>query len=134
MRPHKTVLRPTNRLDPVNPEDDAAIYYTSGTTGKPKGAVHTHKSLLAEINLPNRDLSPEDVALCVMPFFHVGGTAAYQFGVFKSGATSVILEKFDEGDVVQVYGKRKNNLCKHGACDDHKDAGSPDFKNMTSAI
>ncbi len=91
----------------IVPEDDAAIYYTSGTTGRPKGAVHTHKSLLAEINLPNRDLGPEDVALCVMPFFHVGGTAAYQFSVFKSGAASVILEKFDETDVLETIQKEK---------------------------
>jgi long-chain acyl-CoA synthetase len=86
----------------INPEDDAAIYYTSGTTGRSKGAVHTHKSLLAEINLPNRDLGPEDNALCVMPFFHVGGTAAYQFGVYKSSATSVVLEKFSEIDVLKI--------------------------------
>ena len=94
-------------MSPLNPEDDAAIYYTSGTTGRPKGAVHTHKSLLAEIKLPNRDLGPEDVALCVMPFFHVGGTAAYQFSVFKSGAASVILEKFDETDVLETIQKEK---------------------------
>jgi len=96
---------PGEPVNAVSPEDDAAIYYTSGTTGRPKGAVHTHKSLLAEINLPNRDLWPKDVALCVMPFFHVGGTAAYQFGVFKAGATSVILEKFDELDVLKTMEK-----------------------------
>jgi long-chain acyl-CoA synthetase len=93
---------PVEPGDNINPEDDAAIYYTSGTTGRSKGAVHTHKSLLAEINLPNRDLSPEDNALCVMPFFHVGGTAAYQFGVYAAGATSVVLEKFNETDVLKI--------------------------------
>ncbi|MBN1627519.1 MAG: long-chain-fatty-acid--CoA ligase [Deltaproteobacteria bacterium] len=93
--------------DTLSPDDDAAIYYTSGTTGRPKGAVHTHKSLLAEINMPNKDLTPEDVALCVMPFFHVGGSAAYQFAVFKSGAASVVLEKFDEVDVLEAIENEK---------------------------
>jgi len=93
--------------DGVSPEDDAAIYYTSGTTGRPKGAVHTHKSLLAEMDMPNRDLGPQDVALCVMPFFHVGGSAAYQFAVFKVGATSVVLEKFDEADVLRTIEQEK---------------------------
>ncbi len=98
---------PVEPKEIITPEDDAAIYYTSGTTGRSEGAVHTHKSLLAEINLPNRDLGPEDIALCVMPFFHVGGTAAYQFGVYASGATSVVLEKFDEADVLRAIEKEK---------------------------
>jgi len=98
---------PVEPANSVNPEDDAAIYYTSGTTGRPKGAVHTHKSLLAEMDMPDRDLGPEDVALCVMPFFHVGGSAAYQFAVFKVGATSVVLEKFDEADVLRAIEKEK---------------------------
>ena len=59
------------------------------------------------MNMPNRDLGPQDVALCVMPFFHVGGTAAYQFAVFKAGATSVVLEKFDELDVLRTMEKEK---------------------------
>jgi long-chain acyl-CoA synthetase len=98
---------PFEPRDSINPEDDAAIYYTSGTTGRPKGAVHTHKSLLAEMDMPNRDLGLEDVALCVMPFFHVGGSAAYQFAVFKAGATSVMLEKFDEADVLRTIEQEK---------------------------
>jgi long-chain acyl-CoA synthetase len=98
---------PVEPADIISPEDDAAIYYTSGTTGRPKGAVHTHKSLLAEINIPNRDLGLEDIALCVMPFFHVGGSAAYQFAVFKAGATSIVLEKFDEADVLKAIEKEK---------------------------
>jgi len=110
MHSYEDLIRGHAAAEPVNalsPEDDAAIYYSSGTTGRPKGAVHTHKSLLAEINLPNRALTPDDVALCVMPFFHVGGTAAYQFGVYKVGSASIILEKFDELDVLRIMEKEK---------------------------
>jgi long-chain acyl-CoA synthetase len=95
---------PTNE---ISPEDDAIIYYTSGTTGQPKGAVHTHKGIMAELNLPTKELTPDDVALCVMPFFHYGGTAAYQFAVFKAGAKSVVLEKFDEAEVLETIEKER---------------------------
>src|SRR4030042_1950185 len=98
---------PVEPAEPVYPEDDAIIYYTSGTTGQPKGAVHTHKSIMAEVNLPTKELTPDDTALCVMPFFHYGGTAAYQFAVFKAGATSVVLEKFDEGEVLKTIEKER---------------------------
>lgn len=110
MKDYEGLIKSHVSAEPANsisPEDDAAIYYTSGTTGRPKGAVHTHKSLLAEINMPNKELTPEDVALCVMPFFHVGGSAAYQFAVFKAGAASVVLEKFDEVDVLKAIENEK---------------------------
>ena len=98
---------PVEPAEPVYPEDDAIIYYTSGTTGLPKGAVHTHKAIMAEINLPTKELTPDDLALCVMPFFHYGGTAAYQFAVFKTGATSVVLEKFDEAEVLKTIEEKR---------------------------
>jgi len=90
----------------VSENDIAAIYYSSGTTGRPKGAIHTHKSLLAEmllpVQLPILDLTTNDVALCVMPFFHVGGSAAHMLSVFAMGATSIVLKKFDEEAVLQA--------------------------------
>jgi len=91
----------------VQPTDTAAIFYSSGTTGRPKGAIHTHKSLAAEMLLPNRDLDSNDIALCVMPFFHVGGSAAYMLPAFTSGATIVILKKFDEEDVLRTIEEQK---------------------------
>jgi long-chain acyl-CoA synthetase len=90
----------------VNEGDMAAIYYSSGTTGRPKGAVHTHKSLVAEmllpVKLPILDLTSNDIVLCVMPFFHVGGSAAHMLSVFAMGATSIVLKKFDEEAVLQA--------------------------------
>jgi long-chain acyl-CoA synthetase len=90
----------------VNENNIAAIYYSSGTTGRPKGAIHTHKSLLAEMLLsvqyPELCLSSDDIVLCVMPFFHVGGSAAHMLPAFAVGATSVILKKFDENTVLKT--------------------------------
>jgi len=94
-------------------EDDAAVlFYTSGTTGLPKGSVHTHKGLVAETIVPHREITSDDIALCVMPFFHVGGSAAYLFPCFYFGATTVILKRFDTALTLQTIEKEKiTNTC-----------------------
>jgi long-chain acyl-CoA synthetase len=94
-------------VDEVTADDPAALYYTSGTTGHPKGAIHTHRSLLAEIGIHEGSFSPDDVVLCVMPFFHVGGSAAHLFAAFTYGATSVIHKGFDETRVLEAIAKQK---------------------------
>lgn len=91
----------------VVPDDPCVLYYTSGTTGRPKAAVHTHKSMMAEAHVPFREISPDDVALCVMPFFHVGGSAAHMIPAFAVGATMVIQKKFDETLVLDTLEKEK---------------------------
>jgi acyl-CoA synthetase (AMP-forming)/AMP-acid ligase II len=95
-------------LDEIEVDDACVLFYTSGTTGRPKGAIHTHKSLIAEATrVPHRDLGSDDVALCVMPFFHVGGAAAYLFPAFACGATLVVHRSFDETQVLQAIEKEK---------------------------
>ncbi|MBI5031584.1 MAG: long-chain-fatty-acid--CoA ligase [Chloroflexi bacterium] len=91
----------------VAPEDPCVLYYTSGTTGRPKGAMHTHKSMIAEAHIPYREICSDDVALCVMPFFHVGGSAAHMIPAFAVGATIVIQKKFDETLVLETLEKER---------------------------
>jgi long-chain acyl-CoA synthetase len=93
---------PDEPADDVDLDDPCVLFYTSGTTGRPKGAVHTHRSMVAEAELPHRNLSSTDVVLCVMPFFHVGGSAAHLFPAFAVGATVVIHKKFDETLVLET--------------------------------
>jgi len=98
---------PNEPMDEVEADDPCVLFYTSGTTGRPKGAIHTHKSLIAETRVPYRDLSSNDIALCVMPFFHVGGSAAHMFPAFSYGATMVIHKKFDETLVLEAIEKER---------------------------
>jgi long-chain acyl-CoA synthetase len=98
---------PDEPTDDVKAHDPCVLFYTSGTTGRPKGAVHTHRSLLAESQVPYRNLSASDVVLCVMPFFHVGGSAAHLIPAFAVGATAVIHKRFDETQVLETIHRER---------------------------
>ena len=73
-------------------EDDAAIYFSSGTTGFPKAILHKHKSLvracLTEQN--HHSQSREDVFLCIPPLYHTGAKMHW-FGSLLSGSKAVLL-------------------------------------------
>jgi len=98
---------PDEPVDNVEADDPCILFYTSGTTGRPKGAIHTHKSLLAEAAAVGQNFTPDDIALCVMPFFHVAGSAVYLFPAFASGATVVIHKKFDEIAILETIVREK---------------------------
>lgn len=93
---------------PVLPEtrlsDDALIVYTSGTTGRPKGAVHTHASLRAGIDalLAAWGWQPSDRLILTLPLFHVHGLGAGLFGTLAAGAAVTVFDRFDEGTVLDA--------------------------------
>ena len=60
----------------VNPEDTWVILYTSGTTGKPKGVIRSHRSYIAFflINEAEFSFTPQDYGLILMPLSHVNST------------------------------------------------------------
>jgi long-chain acyl-CoA synthetase len=80
----------------VSPDDMCAIMYTSGTTGRPKGAMHTHRCMMHGIQLLALDSGAhgDEVSVQVMPQFHAGGheLAMTQFLV---GSTTVVQSRFD---------------------------------------
>jgi malonyl-CoA/methylmalonyl-CoA synthetase len=95
---------PRSRADlpPCQPGDDALIVYTSGTTGKPKGAVHTHASLLAGVSALRTawQWDPDDQLILALPLFHVHGLCAGLFGTLTAGASATVFDRFDEAAVL----------------------------------
>lgn len=83
-------------LHPVAPEDHALLMYTSGTTGRPKGVVHTHSSLLAggwTTAIAHR-LSPDDRGFCVLPIYHINGLCVTVMGSLVSGGSLAMTSRF----------------------------------------
>jgi malonyl-CoA/methylmalonyl-CoA synthetase len=91
-------------LDAARPDDDALIVYTSGTTGRPKGAVHTHRSLLAGAQALRLawGWEPDDRLILTLPLFHVHGLCAGLFGTLAAGASAVVFERFDVGSTLDA--------------------------------
>ncbi len=79
---------------PATPETPSVLHYTSGTTGKPKGALHVHNSILSQY-LTSRwilDLHPEDVYWCTADPGWVTGTSYGIIGPWANGVTQVVYE------------------------------------------
>jgi acyl-CoA synthetase (AMP-forming)/AMP-acid ligase II len=93
---------------PIEPDDEAAILYTSGTTGRPKGALHTHRNFTTNIlsvgysnaraALRRGEAPPEPqprTALMVIPLFHCTALSAMLMGTMVAGHTLVFMRKWD---------------------------------------
>lgn len=80
------------------PQDEAVILYTSGTTGKPKGAILTHDNILWNVETVAFDtiqLQHDDVMLGALPLFHSFGQTVVLNAGFRVGARIVLVPKFD---------------------------------------
>ncbi len=81
----------------AGPDDLCVMPYTSGTTGQPKGCMHTHRSVMSTlvggVHWFNR--TQDAVYLSVLPYFHVTGMAGSMNGPLYLGATIVILPRWD---------------------------------------
>jgi fatty-acyl-CoA synthase len=87
------------RPDPAEsgPDDLACLPYTSGTTGQPKGCMHTHRSVMfaAVAGALWSGAAPDHVSLVTLPMFHVTGMQVSMNAAIYTGATLVIMPRWD---------------------------------------
>ncbi|MFD5828267.1 long-chain fatty acid--CoA ligase [Lentzea sp. NPDC060358] len=98
--------------EPVDISAPALILYTSGTTGRPKGAVLTHANLLWNtFNLMiGIDLAADDVALVAAPLFHVAALAQTLLPTFVKGGLSVLTPRWDVDACLDLVEKHRVTL------------------------
>ncbi|HEU0132539.1 MAG TPA: long-chain fatty acid--CoA ligase [Mycobacteriales bacterium] len=95
---------------PRDPADDAVILYTSGTTGKPKGAVLSHLNVVMNVTISAYDvigLRADDVILGCLPLFHSFGQTCAMNSGFRAGAALVLMPRFEGPaamDAIEAYG------------------------------
>jgi fatty-acyl-CoA synthase len=94
------------------PDDPLLLVYTSGTTGRPKGAVLSQKALA--INAANavhmHDMTVRDHILTVLPMFHVGGLNIQTTPALKVGATVTLHDRFDPGTFLAAVAADRPSL------------------------
>ncbi|GAA0962684.1 long-chain fatty acid--CoA ligase [Actinocorallia libanotica] len=87
------------------PEDPAVVFYTSGTTGRPKGAVLSHLNLVmnATINaFDSHPVRPGQVALGALPLFHIFGQTVSLNSTWRALGTLVLLPRFDPAQAIEL--------------------------------
>jgi long-chain acyl-CoA synthetase len=100
------VSTPKSVVSPRDPEALAVLLYTSGTSGRPRAAMLSHRALLANIEqAASTDPAPitaDDIVLGVLPLFHVYGLNAVLGQVLRQGATLVIGKRFAPDDTLEL--------------------------------
>ncbi|GAA2526796.1 AMP-dependent synthetase [Winogradskya humida] len=97
-------------------EDVAVVFYTSGTTGEPKGALLTHLNLVmnATVNVFDaNEVRTDDVVMGCLPLFHTFGQTVGMNGTFRFGGTLVLLARFTGEAAVDLM-VRENVTVFHG--------------------
>ena len=107
----------------IDSDDDATIFYTSGTTGNPKGALGTHRNLMTNIlsggfssarsfvrrGEPVPDPAPR-VGLTVIPLFHVTACSASLMGTLATGSTLVFMRRWEPVRAMEIIERERVNL------------------------
>lgn len=96
---------PAEPIARVTSSDLLCLMYTSGTTGKPKGAMLTHGGLMRNCRAAADwmlGLRSSDVALAAMPLFHVGGMWYHLFPAYVSGCTTILAPEFSAANILML--------------------------------
>ena len=126
---------------PLSPQDPAVILYTSGTTGRPKGATLTHKSLIAsgQAQRDHTGFGPDNVQISCMPLNHVGGITCAVTTCLIGGGECVMLPAYSPEGAIKA-------IAEHGGTNfggvptmwmlmiDHPSFSSYDTSSLREAV
>ncbi|MEV4428855.1 long-chain-fatty-acid--CoA ligase [Streptomyces sp. R-07] len=101
---------PLPEVADTDAEDMAVLLYTSGTTGRPKGAVLTHAGLRhnTEVNSVHiQRMTPDDVVVGCLPLFHIFGQICTMSAAVRSGASLVLIPRFDPQTVLEAVARER---------------------------
>ena len=92
----------------LSDDDDAAIYFSSGTTGFPKAILHNHESLMhaAKVEQSHHGQKHDDVFLCIPPLYHTGAKMHW-FGSLISGSKGILLKGTDPASIIKTVSDEK---------------------------
>lgn len=102
----------TTARSAATPDAPLLLVYTSGTTGEPKGAVHTQANLLANMAIAEgvQEIRPDDRVLTVLPLFHVGGLCIQTLPALGAGATVHLCSRFEAGTTLSTIAAERITL------------------------
>jgi fatty-acyl-CoA synthase len=102
------------RAASVDPDAPALIMYTSGTTGFPKGVLHSHKLVRNNLDRVTRmGITENDIILNYLPLFHAFGYSEGALNSMLSGAMHILTETFDAGESLDII-EREGVTVVHG--------------------
>ena len=107
--PPAPAATPVDARRTADGSEPVLMVYTSGTTGRPKGAVHTRRSLLFTVlnGVAHQDLMADDRILTLLPLFHVGGLNIQTLPALYVGATVILQRRFDPAETLDLIGRHR---------------------------
>lgn len=132
------ITEPVERAD----DDDAIILYTSGTTGRPKGAELTHRNVhLNALRSATviQEIRPDDVVMGCLPLFHVFGLVVGLNASVIAGSTLALIPRFDPAKAIEVIGKERVSVMQgvptmYAAILNHPEADNLDASSLRTCV
>ncbi|MDZ4857484.1 MAG: AMP-binding protein [Candidatus Hydrogenedentes bacterium] len=110
-RPHQEAALQA-RIAELSPDDNALLLYTSGSSGKPKGVVHTHRSILSYVTVQREHMMMTEEIRCLLhfPINHVAAATEIGYACVFAGGACVMTDRFDAAQTLKIVEEERITL------------------------